>query len=390
MSHRVEGIDVARGIASLVMIQGHAYHGWVAPALHDSPSYRLTRVLGTLPLPAFLVLAGAAVGWRVHVAAARGETAHAVRASLVRRGLEVMLWGYLVSAAFMAMDGGEGLDTLLRADVLHVIGLSIATVAWLGVRPPRRSDANAAPPDPLRFTLTAAAVGIGATVLCAPIHAFLPAVEGPLRYVLALFVDVPGVTKMPLFPLIGWLATGTVAARFVWRARETAPGDSLARVVGAPRGFAFGLLAAALGLAVFGAWAMPASVAWLGGTASRAHPAIVFNVLDLAGRGLIVLAAGILLCPLLGARARGVLLRLGRGSLVAYVFHIPFCYGRLGEGWRDQLDMGTATVGVLLLMVASYGAVWARDEARAALRGWAPARPSPRPAPTAGDEEAPA
>ncbi|MDH5493074.1 MAG: hypothetical protein OEY14_14060, partial [Myxococcales bacterium] len=61
---RVEGIDIARGVASLVMLQGHAYHGWVAAEHHSSPAYQLTRVLGTLPLPAFLLLSGAAVASR--------------------------------------------------------------------------------------------------------------------------------------------------------------------------------------------------------------------------------------------------------------------------------------------------------------------------------------
>ena len=76
---RIEAIDLARGLASLLMIQGHAYHGWVAPEHHASMGYRLTRVLGTLPLPAFLLLSGAGLAWRVHVAARRGERAEAVR-----------------------------------------------------------------------------------------------------------------------------------------------------------------------------------------------------------------------------------------------------------------------------------------------------------------------
>ena len=86
MAHppRVEGIDVARGVASLIMIQGHAYHGWVAPEHHDA-GYAFTRTLGTLPLPAFLVLAGAAVTWRLNTAAARHEDPARLQRSLAKR-----------------------------------------------------------------------------------------------------------------------------------------------------------------------------------------------------------------------------------------------------------------------------------------------------------------
>ena len=99
----------------------------------------------------------------------------------------------------------------------------------------------------------------------------------------------------------------------------------------------------------------------LGGTLSRAHPAVWANALDLAGRGVFVLAVAALASLLLPARARAILIRLGQGSLVAYVFHIPFCYGRLGAPIRGQLDMLAASAFVLALMVVSWLVVWGRD-----------------------------
>ena len=71
---RIESIDLARGIASLIMIQGHAYEGWVAPEHMASAGYLFTRLLGTLPLPSFLVLSGAAVALRIRAARERGES----------------------------------------------------------------------------------------------------------------------------------------------------------------------------------------------------------------------------------------------------------------------------------------------------------------------------
>ena len=69
---------------------------------------------------------------------------------------------------------------------------------------------------------------------------------------------------------------------------------------------------------------------------------------------------------------RRVLVRLGRGSLVAYAFHVPFCYGALGAPIEGRLDMLQATGFVLLLEVTSFGAVYVRDRV-VAMRGAAEA-----------------
>lgn len=85
-----------------------------------------------------------------------------------------------------------------------------------------------------------------------------------------------------------------------------------------------------------------------------------------------MLAIGGLLTPRLPASIKGVLLRFGRGSLWAYVFHVPFCYGALGLPVRGRLDMLEATALVILLETASYGVVVLRErwtERRTRARG---------------------
>lgn len=363
---RIEGVDVARGVASLIMIQGHAYDGWVAAEHKGSAAYLFTRLLGSLPLPAFLVLAGAAIVLRVEAARRRNEDAATVRRGVVRRGFVVLAWGYATNVAYALMDGWDGLDTFLRADVLHVIGLSIVALALFGIR---------GPAIPSRRALAWAAAGLAAipTLLCpwlAPLGASVPGAARPLA---ALFVDVPGLTRMPFVPLSAWLGVGALASLAMVHARErsTAPRTG----AGAPDRFLILLGAGGLAAAVLGHLGTGALVAGLGGSLSRAHPAVWLNVVDLAGRGVLVLAAAALVSMRLPTRVRAVLVRLGRGSLVAYVFHIPFCYGALGAPVRGRLDMLGATGLVAVLMVASWLAVYARDrwKGRRTLR-LAPAR----------------
>ncbi len=355
-SRRIEGVDVARGLASLIMIQGHAYDGWVAPADKSSAAYLFTRLLGTLPLPAFLVLAGAAIVLRVEAARRKGESAGQVRRSVAQRGLSVLAWGYGVSVVYALMDGSRGLDTLLRADVLHVIGLSIMAFALLCIR-------GTSTPEKRYLVRGALVLAIVPTALCPWLSPLGADVSGPARYLVALFVDVPSVTVMPFVPLASWLAFGALGALAMLRARERAGGTPSR--AGAPTRFFVLLGLSTLTTAALASWLTPRVVEALGGTLSRAHPAVWLNVVDLGARGLLVLAIGALATTHLPARARAVLVRLGRGSLVAYVFHIPFCYGRLGEAVRGRLDMGSATVLVALLMLASWLAVWARDSLRA-------------------------
>lgn len=376
MRRRVVGIDVARGVASLVMIQGHAYHGWVAPAVQDGFAYRFTRLLGTIPLPAFLVLAGAAVNLRVRAGAATAAPRSALRKGLIRRGLQVVGWGYATSALYAAMDGAEGWDTLLRTDVLHVIGASIALVGAVGLGGGQKGTGVCS----LGFARRVAVLSLACALVSPGLNAFGPHVDGPARYLLAPFIDVPGVTRMPLFPLVAWLGVGVLACHLLSEAHARFPADPRAAIAGAPDRHALGLAAAGLLLAMVASWATPRAVALLGGELSRTHPAVLLNLVDLAGRGLLLLGLSVWASSRLPASLLTPLLRLGRGSLVAYVFHIPFCYGIVGRPLQGRLQMPLATLCVLLLMLASYAAVWLRDRLLATGAPLQPSLPSGTPA----------
>lgn len=283
----------------------------------------------------------------------------------------VLLWGYVTNAAFAAMDGGRGLETLLRADVLHLIGLSIVVLAWAGIRNGPDGSLSLA-----RLGWAAAVLGGAVTLTCPWVSGAAAGMDGPARYVVGLVGDVPGVTRMPLVPLLGWMCVGVGAGLLMIRHRTATAGDAFATRAGAP---ARTLLLAGAGAIATATLAHAGTDAWVassGEPLSRAHPAVWLNALDLGARGVIVLVAGALLSTRLPERVRRGMVQLGQGSLVAYVFHIPFCYGRLGGPFVSSLDMGSATVGVAALMAASFAAVVVRDGLRARARRPAPGRPT--------------
>jgi uncharacterized membrane protein len=359
---RVQGIDVARGLASAIMIQGHAYDGWVRASDKTSLSYLFTRVLGTLPLPSFLLLAGAAIALRLEAADARGEAPRTVRAALVKRGATVLAIGYVVNVVSAITDGFDGPETFFRADVLQVIGLSIAAIGVLGV------GARDGKLDRRRLVIAAATMAVVPIAICPPVSAALWSTPAPLSWAVGLVSYVSPVSRMPFVPLAAWAGMGVLVSLGLARANRDARS-----IAGAPEGILAVVLALALSIAVLGTYAEGAITETLGVPLDQRSWAVVPNAIELAARGVIVLAVGALITPRLPTGVRAVLARFGRGSLVAYVVHVPLCYGVLARPIAGRLGMLEATGFVLLLEVLSYLAVVLRDAvvARAAFRGTA-------------------
>src|SRR5207245_10066461 len=57
-SPRLAYVDWARGLACLLMYQTHCYDSWLGCAARKSTFFMWSQVLGTLPEPLFLFLAG--------------------------------------------------------------------------------------------------------------------------------------------------------------------------------------------------------------------------------------------------------------------------------------------------------------------------------------------
>jgi uncharacterized membrane protein len=352
---RVQGIDVARGLASAIMIQGHAYDGWVRDEDKTSASYLFTRVLGTLPLPSFLLLAGAAIALRIEAADAKGESPAIVRTALVRRGLTVFVIGYVVNAVSALMDGYTGPETFFRADVLHAIGLSIVLIGSLGVGGRERIDRR-------RLVVAASAISIVPLVICPPLSSSCWSTPPPASYLLGVVSYVAPVTRMPVVPLAAWAGMGLLLSLALIEANRQARA-----IAGAPTHVLGAVLVGATIVAIVGTWAESAMTEALGVPLDQRSWAVVANAIELGGRGVIVLAVGALVTPLLPEGVRAVLTRLGRGSLVAYVIHVPFCYGLLARPIAGRLDMLEATLFVVALEVLSFGAVVLRDVLQEAL-----------------------
>jgi hypothetical protein len=190
-----------------------------------------------------------------------------------------------------------------------------------------------------------------AVLLACPLLSRLAAhVAGPGRYPLALLVDVPRISRMPLIPLLAWASAGLALA------------GALGRI--SPRTLAL----AALTAAISGNLGQRAYVALSGQLAARTNLGIVFNAVDLLGRALCVLALGLWLAPRLAGAAHSALQRLGRHSLLVYMLHLPFCYGRLARPLSHALMLPAASLVLVALVLACSAVAWLTPRVSAAWR----------------------
>src|SRR5262249_14915627 len=124
-------IDVARGVAVLLMIEAHALDAWTRVADRRSMVFRDATVLGGFAAPLFLWLAGLGVALSASRAAARGGRG-AARAPACRRGLEIFALAFLFRLQALVLTPGGPLLTLFRVDILNVMGpaMAAAGLVW--------------------------------------------------------------------------------------------------------------------------------------------------------------------------------------------------------------------------------------------------------------------
>jgi len=350
---RDASVDLARGLACVLMVQTHAFDGWVAPALHSDPLFRATRWLGAFPLPGFLLLAGLSVALRVRAATAAGEPALQLRAALVRRALTVLALGYATNVVWALLDGGLAWDRVMHADVLQVIGLSLLVVSLLVV------PASGGGVDLRRLGRFAAWLSLVVGALSPFLTRATRDLQGPSRYVVAPFIEVRGLTAMPVFPLAAWCALGVVVGLWLSDAQESSQHRRRTTIAGV----------LGIGSLLIGDYATDVVSAQLHEPLSRASLALWPNLIEGAGRGLCLLWCAAWLSRWLPAAAQRILARYGAASLWIYVAHVPFCYGRLSTPLRASLSLQSAAPLVLGLIVVSYGVALFRRRVSVAATG---------------------
>jgi uncharacterized membrane protein len=344
-SSRLAYIDWMRGLACVLMFQTHCYDAWLAPAAKKSSFFMWSQLLGTLPAPLFLFLAGVSVALVIGKMEAAGASARQVAVPIIHRGAEILglVLLFRLQEYVIAFPWAPWTD-LLRVDILNTIGVSIMLMGglyWSMRSLFRKRDMNGSP-----WLLASAAFLSSATIsLLTPI---LWTTWRPhwLPWPIESYIDgvhnsgTPQSFLFPIFPWTGFafagLACGLILFSVGARNRE---------------GVSFALAGLAGTMMIAGGkWLdsqpqlYPISDFW------RTSPNFF---LMRVGILLLILAAVYGWCRWAwGRRGFSPLVQLGQTSLLVYWVHIEFVYGRVSILKKHAMGIVGASLGLVIIFIA--------------------------------------
>jgi uncharacterized membrane protein len=355
-SGRLAFIDWTRGLAAVIMIQGHTFDSFTRTDLRAQSPFMLSQFLGGMPPAIFLFLTGitfaflmdsqerrAASGWQRFVAALKRSRYLFLIAFLFR--VQLYVFGYPTSPA----------SELLKVDILNCMGLAMLLFAPMAVFTTRE-----------RIRLCTV-LGIVIAAL-APVVGMIDSSSVP-SLVRSYFF--PSYNYFGFFPWASFLAFGMVTGSVIRVVKH----EDLGRAM-------LWFLAIGIGLALVAHQLseMPYSVYqksdfWLN------SPALIMIKLGVV---LAMLALAWLWVNLAAPQRWSLFRQIGTTSLIVYWVHIELVYGRWFGIWKEGLSVRQVVVftAILLALMAFISIGQTRGKA---LWAMLKAPPVPQPRRASGD-----
>jgi len=328
-------LDWLRGVGVLIMIEAHTLDAWTRPADRGHPVYGWAMILGGIGAPIFLFLAGIALALAAGSRLRQHRRAAEVAALARRRAWQIVGLAFLFRLQSWIISGGEPERTLLKVDILNIMGIAMlaAAVLW-GLGRGRWSRA-----------VLLAGAAVAAAMLTPLIRAtpLLDVVPDPIEWYLR---PSPGRTTFTLFPWAGFLLAG--GALGMWLDAARIDRDERRRM----------LALAALGpVLAIGAYA-----------ASFLPPLYEETNFWTSSPTFFFLRLGILvtLVPIAYAwnalrAGRSPLREFGIASLFVYWIHVEMVYGVVSTPLHRQLPFPAAVAAFVLFSLFLFGLVKVKE-----------------------------
>jgi len=324
-------LDWLRGVAVLIMIAAHLFDAWVRVIDRSDRPYRTVISIGGYSAPSFLFLAGLALMLAVGSRVRKGASASEAAAPARTRGWQIFGLAFLFRLQSFLISGGAFPQTVLKVDILNVMGPSmlLCAVLWaLGKTQAWRAG-----------LLVAGAVLIA---MVTPIVRALPLPDS-FPYALAWYVKaVPGSGAFSLFPWVGFLLAGGAVGIWLDAARTDVAERRAIR--------ALAVVGPVVAIAGLGASYLPplfpSTTFWTG------SPTFFFMRLG-------ILMSAIPCAYLWNAWFRGwsPLRDLGLSSLFVYWIHVEMVYGVVSLPLHRALPFGQAVAAYVAFCLFLFGLV---------------------------------
>ena len=325
---RLAYLDWARGVASIIMIQGHVFNSFTHPDLRNTSTYQLSQFVGGMPPAIFLFLTGVTFAFLLYsLDKKNAPTGTRLLAAFKRSGYFFLIAYLFRLQLFITGQPGAKLEDFLKVDILNAMGLAAVPLAFLAIVPAI---------DRIRL-----AVAMGVLIAASsPVFSEMSFTGVP--HFIKLYLK-PDYAEFSFFPWASFMAFGVAFGTIM----RMIPPAKIERLVEWGALFGFGLIISGRFFGDIDYSLYTKSEYWLD------SPALVAVKLGIV---LLLLAISFVWTEFGLHGRRSYVALFGMHSLLVYWVHVELVYGQLLARWKETLPLSTASVAAVVT-VALMGAL---------------------------------
>ncbi len=339
-SYRLQYLDWLRGLAAVIMLQGHVFDSFLKSDLRPGGAFLFSQFVGGMPPAIFLFLTGITLAFLMDSSERKGLAPRQRVLAALRRSGYLFLLAFAFRLQLWLFSRPAPWTDLFRVDILNCMGFSIALMSAMALF--RTAE---------RVKLCGA-LGL-AIAFSAPLVSQMDWSRVPW---MARHYIVPDYVTFGLFPWGAYLAFGIGAGSLI----RTIPQDAMDRTMqwAALTGGALIVACQYFAAAPYAIYAK--SEYWLNSPA---------QILTKLGVTLLMLACAFLWTRYGAGEGWSWVRQLGTTSLLVYWVHIELVYGRWLWSFKNNLAVGE-TVFAAVCLILSMLAISALQTNRVHIRTW--------------------
>lgn len=323
---RLAFIDWTRGLAAVVMLQGHTFDSFTRTDLRDKGPYIFSQFLGGLPPAIFLFLTGITFAFLMHSQEKKGASGWQRVTAALKRSRYLFLLAFLFRIQLYVFGFPTSpASELLRVDILNCMGMAMLVFAGMAVFTTQ---------ERIRLCTILGLVIAGLSPLVSMMDT--SGVPWLVRNYL-----IPSYKYFGFFPWASFLAFGMAAGSILRTVKQEDMGKAMLWTFGT----GLGLVMAAQYCSNLSYSVYPKSEFWLNSPA---------QIMIKLGVVLVILAAAFVWVQYGGSQRWSLFRQFGTTSLLVYWVHIELVYGRWFGIWKEGLgvlQVLTFTAVLMLLLV---------------------------------------
>jgi len=325
-SSRLSFLDWTRGLAAVIMLQGHVFHSFTRSDLRNQDSFVLSQFVGGLPPALFLFLTGVTLAFLMHSGERQGLSGwDRVKASLGRaKYLFLLAVLFRLQLWFFAYPQSDW-TSLFRVDILNCMGLGIAVMAIMAVF--------------TTFERIRLCAILGLAI--AGISPLISSLDTSAIHPFLRFYFVPSADSFSFFPWAAFLAFGLSAGSVL----RLVSAPDLHRTMQWSAWFGLTLVIGAQYFSNLPYSIYPKSNFWID------SPALILIKLGIA----LMLLSFAYLWNTYIATGWSWVRQLGTTSLLIYWVHTELVYGRWFGSWKESLSVPATIAAAGFVIAAMLG-----------------------------------